>query len=173
MPSLKSILVIGLAMTFLPVVAHAQATSTPALKIAVVDIQAALLQIPAGRRAKQRLESLAAQKQREIDAKKEELRTKAEAFQQQERLLQPAVRRERLEEMQKMRFELQQMAFEAERELKQKELELLQPISEKLEETIKTVAQEMGYTIVLHKAGVAYNLPAVDITSVVVARYGN
>lgn len=170
LPSLKVLLIAALALSFVPFAA--QADEPPPLRIAVVDIQAALLKIPAGRRAKQQLEALAAAKQKDIEERKAALQSLMEEYQRQERLLQPQARREKLEEIQRLQLELQKLAFQYERELKEKEAELLKPISERLEKTIQTLAQAQGYTLVLHAAGVAFHVDAYDITEEVIKAYG-
>ncbi len=159
---------IAIALSLLPMAASAQAP----LKIGVVDLQRALLAVPDGRQAKGRLEKLAARKQKELEGKKATLEKKHEEFKRQGALLTEAVRRERLEELQRLKFELQKLAFEYERELKEKEVKMLRPISEKLEKTIGKVAKSKGLAVVLHAAGVAYHLPAIDITDDVIKQYG-
>ena len=163
--------------TSLPILIVAAALALPAVsaaqegKFAVVDVQDALLRVPDGKKAKANLERQAKKKKQELEAQKSKLEKMQNDLQKQINLLQDSVKRQKVAEFEQARFALQKAAMDAERELKSKEVKLLEPISKKLEKTIGEIAKEKGFILVFHKAGVAYNVPAIDITDLVVKRY--
>lgn len=163
---------IAFSLLATPAMAQQPAGAGASLKVAVVDLQKALLQVPDGKRAKSTLEKLAASKKKELETKKAALEKAADEFKRQGSLLTDAVKRQKIEELQKGQYELQQLAFQAEQDLKSKEVKMLKPISEKLEKTIEKIAKAKGYDLVLHAAGVAYFRDALDITPEVIAQYG-
>ncbi len=166
---MKRAILLSLALMF--VASPAEAQIAPCA-IGVVDLQKALLAVPDGRNAKGRLEKMAARKQKELEGLKGGLEKAHQEFQRQAGLLTGPVKQQRMQDLQRMKFELQKKAFEYERELKEKEVKMLRPISENLEKTITKVAKAKNLCLVMHAAGVAYSLPALDITDEVIKRYG-
>ena len=149
------------------------AADTP-LKVAVVDLQKAIRTVPDGKAAKAKLEGTAKKRQGELDKRQNSLKKMKEDLEKQASLLKEAVKRQKFREFQAKLYELQEAFMQHQAELKKQEAKLLQPIFEKMEKTIEKLAKEKGYTLVLEKgeSRVLFHAPALDITDMVIQRYG-
>ena len=142
------------------------------LKIAVVDVEKAILSIPDGKAAKSKLEREAKKKQKELDKEQKELLAMKEQLERQASLLQDSVKRQKAMEMQKRYVTLQEQAVQMQQQLKQKEAKLFKPIFEKINIAIEAVSKKHGYSLVLERrAGVLFAKDALDITGKVIKAY--
>ena len=149
-------------------VAHAD---TP-VKIGVVDVQKAVRTVPDGKAAKSKLESDAKGKQASLNRQQDELKKMKEDLEKQASLLKDEVKRQKYRDYQQKLIELQDAALKGQNDLKEQEDKLLKPIFEKLKKTIDKVAKEKGFTLVLEQTGVLFAVPDMDITDLVIQRYG-
>lgn len=151
--------------------ATAALADTP-MKIGVVDVQKAVRTVPDGKAAKAKLESEAKGKQASLNKQQEELKKLKDDLEKQASLLKDEVKRQKYRDYQQKLLELQDAALKGQNDLKEHEDKLLKPIFEKLKKTIDTVAKEKGYTLIVEQTGVLFAVPAMDITDVVIQRYG-
>jgi len=142
-------------------------------KIAVVDLQRALMETEDGRRAKRRLERLFKRRQKSLDAAQERLKKMKTEIEQQKNVLSKAALRERLEAYQQEFVKLQQSYVEYQQELAAKEAELTSGILEKMQEIMQRIGQAEGYTIVLeaNESGVVWTPANQDLTDQLIQRY--
>tara|TARA_B100001750_G_scaffold116423_2_gene92263 strand:- start:182 stop:745 length:564 start_codon:yes stop_codon:yes gene_type:complete len=142
-------------------------------KIAVVDLQRALMETEDGRRAKARLERLFKRRQKSLDAAQEELRDMKEDIERQKNVLSREALAERLESYQKKFVELQQSYVEYQQELAAKEAELTQGILQKMQEIMRRIGQQEGYEIILeaNESGVIWVPSNLDLTDQLIQRY--
>jgi outer membrane protein len=142
-------------------------------KIAVVDLQRALMEIEEGRKAKGSLKSLFDQRQKTLDKQQEDLRLLKEGIEKQRDVLSREVYAKKVEELQKALAELQTTYMEFQRELAAKEADLTKPILERLQRIVRQVGQKDGYSLVLERneAGVVYIPSTYDLTDLVIQRY--
>ena len=145
--------------------------SAQAIKIAVVDVQAAIQAVPEGKAAKSRLESDAKKIQADLDKQQNELKAMKEELEKQAALLQDAVKRQKLKDYQGKLLALQENYVKNQQELKDKEGKLLKPIIDKVTKTAADIAKAEGYTIVIERGAVLFAIDAIDITKTVIARY--
>lgn len=169
MPAPRFAIGVALAALLLPAAALTQQP-----KIGVVDVQKAVMAIPAGKAAKTQLEKEAKKMQADLDGQQERLKKMKDELERQAALLQEAVKRQKMREYQQLLMTLQEAFIKNQQDLKEKEVKLLKPILSKLETAIEKVAKADGYHLVLEKgeARVLYNDPAMDITDQVVSNYG-
>ena len=142
-------------------------------KIAVVDLQRALMETEDGRRAKRRLERLFKRRQKSLDAAQERLKKMKTEIEQQKNVLSKAALRERLEAYQQEFVKLQQSYVEYQQELAAKEAELTSGILEKMQEIMRRIGQAEGYTVVLevNESGVVWSPSNLDLTDQLIQRY--
>ncbi len=142
-------------------------------KIAVVDLQRALMETEDGRRAKRRLERLFKRRQKSLDAAQERLKKMKTEIEQQKNVLSKAALRERLEAYQQEFVKLQQSYVEYQQELAAKEAELTSGILEKMQQIMQRIGQAEGYTIVLeaNESGVVWTPSNHDLTDQLIQRY--
>ncbi len=129
-----------------------------AQKIAVIDINAVLQELPEYLAAQQQLDQVAAEWNQEIAAEYDKIKSLYNKYQAEQVLLSDEVRQQREEEiMQKERVvrELQKRKFGSEGELFLKRREIINPIQEQVFAAIEQFAIDRGYDLVLDKAGSA------------------
>lgn len=129
-----------------------------AQKIAVIDINAVLQELPEYVAAQQELDKIAAEWNQEIAGEYDKIKSLYNKYQAEQVLLSEEVKAQREEEiMQKERVvrELQKRKFGSEGELFLKRREIINPIQEKVFAAIETFALDRGYDLVLDKAGSA------------------
>ena len=142
------------------------------VKIGVVDVQKAVRTVPDGKAAKAKLESEAKAKQSSLNRQQDELKKMKDDLEKQASLLKDEVKRQKYRDYQQKLIELQDAALKGQNDLKEQEDKLLKPIFEKLKKTIDKVAKEKGYTLVVEQTGVLFAVPEMDITDLVIQRYG-
>ena len=144
-------------------------------KIAVVDLQRALMETDDGRGAKRRLETLFKRRQKSLDAAQEELRGMKEDIEKQKNVLSREALQERLETYQKKFVSLQESYVEFQRELAAKEAELTSGILQKMQEIMRRIGQAEGYTIILeaNESGVIWVPSNLDLTDQLIQRYNS
>ena len=127
-------------------------------KIAVIDINAVLSELPEYIAAQEELDRVAAEWNQEIAQEYDKVKSLYNKYQAEQVLLSDEVRAQREDEiMQKEKEvrELQKRKFGSEGELFLKRREIVNPIQEKVFEAIQTFAVDRGYDLVLDKAGSA------------------
>ena len=132
--------------------------SAYAQKIAVVDINAVLQELPEYMSAQQELDKVAAEWNQEIAGEYDKIKSLYNKYQAEQVLLSDEVKAQREEEImqkEKMVRELQKRKFGSEGELFLKRREVVNPIQEKVFAAIETFALDRGYDLVLDKAGSA------------------
>jgi outer membrane protein len=134
--------VFSLAATSTPGAAHAD-------KIAVVDIQRAILESTEGKAAIGNLKAEADRKQKEFDAKKEELRKLDEELAKQASILKPDALQKKQQELQTKVQQAQQTAMRMQQELQEKEMKTTGPIQEKVLRAIAQIADREKFSMVL------------------------
>jgi outer membrane protein len=142
-------------------------------KIAVVDLQRALMETEDGRRAKRRLERLFKRRQKSLDEAQEGLKKMKNDIERQKNVLSKAALQKRLQTYQEEFVKLQQAYVEYQRELAAKEAELTAGILEKMQEIMQRIGQAEGYTIVLEasESGVVWVPGNHDLTDQLIQRY--
>lgn len=153
------ILYVAALVTFGLVVASAQAT-----KLAFVDSEVILRELPEAQKAQKDLEAMVKAWQDELEKMGQNLQKEIEEYQKKEPLLSPQKKEEeqrRLGELQQKAREYQYQKFDprvgeaaTEREKR------LAPIREKILKAIEEVAKEEGFAFVFDKAGDAILLYA-------------
>jgi outer membrane protein len=143
------------------------------LKMGVVDLQLAVASTKAGKDAKDKLEKLTKQKQKEIDDKVEAIKKMEEEFEKQGPLMSEAGKKDMMEKYQKAAMEVQQLYVDNQTYLAKKKGEVLEPILKKMTLILKDMALSGGYTMILDASSgvVLYNEPTIDLTAELIKNY--
>ncbi len=153
-------------------------TSLNAQKIAVIDINAVLTELPEYTEAQAKLDKIAAEWNQEIATAYDKIKSLYNKYQAEQVLLSEDVRAQREKEIMQKEAqvrELQKRKFGPEGELFLKRREIVNPIQERVFGAIETFAIDRGYDIILDKAGSAGILFAsdeYDKTSLIKRRLG-
>ncbi|AFC23242.1 OmpH family outer membrane protein [Saprospira grandis] len=150
------------------------ATPLSAQKMAHVDGDAIIPNMPAYKRAKAEVESYGKilQKQLEAESKKVQDFYTSTMEKAQQGLLSPAQQKQAEEQLQKMQQALQQKSAEAERSLAKKEQDLIKPLYEQFNKALTDVAAENGYSYIMDVKLIMYSEGGIDATSKVKAKLG-
>jgi len=142
-------------------------------KIAVVDVQQAVMQTEDGIRAQATLKKHFDKRQKDLDAKQEELQKAREDIERQQRILSREALARRMEDWQRRMVELQTVFVDYNKELQKKQSELTGPIIKKLLGIVTRVAKKNGYELILDKQAAPYARPDLDLTEQVVQMYNS
>ncbi len=158
---------IGLLGFCLVMAATTVASAAGATNIAYVDLQRTLNETAYGKKAKKKLNSDKAKKQKALDKKQKELQKYVADLDKQRAVLKPAVLRKRERELQERYVKLQEMYLKLQQDLAKEEAKLIQEIFAKAAPIIESIAKKRGYHMILEKneSAVLWAVPAADITS--------
>jgi outer membrane protein len=138
------------------------------MKVAVVDVQRAVMQTEDGLRAQATLKKLFDNRQQELNHKQDDLAKQRDDIKKQEKVLSQQALQKKIDDWQKQMVELQTTFEEYNRELMKKQKELTDPIVERVMSTIKRVAGQDSYDLIVDKATVAFVRTDLDLTDRVI-----
>ncbi len=154
------------------------ALTATAQKFALVDMEYILKNIPAYERANEQLNQVSKKWQAEIEALNSEASTMYKNYQNEVVFLSEEQKKERQEaimDKEKEAAELKRKYFGPEGELFKKREALITPIQEEIYNTVKEVAEQRGYSLVVDRAadnGIIYGSPKIDISAEVLQKLG-
>ena len=143
------------------------------IKIAYVDLQKALLESDAGKKAKEKFQAQVSKLQSGLEKQKNEIEKLKGEIEKKASVLREEERRSMEREYQRKFTVLQQDYKDSQAELQQKDNELTSEILKELGEVIQEIGTKEGYTLVLEKTNgaVLYADSAIDITQRVISSY--
>ena len=148
------------------------ATAEPPLRIGAVDMQAVITQSAKGQKARAQLQSEGEAKQKDMNAREEEVRKLQAELERQKAVLSPAALREKEESLQRKIREIRRLAEDGNRDLQKREAELVGEIQRDVLQVITEYGKEKGYTLVLERsAGVWYVGERADMTKDIIDRF--
>jgi outer membrane protein len=157
-----------LAATLAVLVSFSGKTVAAQVKVAVVDVQRAVMQTEDGLRAQATLKKMFDSRQQEINKKQVELQKQKEDIDKQSRVLSQQALQKKIDDWQKQMVELQGTFVEYNKELEKKQKELTDPIFERVIGAIKRVAGTDGYDLIVDRATVAFSRSDLDLTDRVI-----
>jgi outer membrane protein len=138
------------------------------VKVAVVDVQRAVMQTEDGLRAQATLKKLFDNRQQELNKKQQDLQKQKEDIDKQSRVLSQQALQKKVDDWQKQMVELQTTFVEYNKELEKKQKELTDPIFERVIGAIKRIAGTDGYDLIVDRATVAFSRGDLDLTDRVI-----
>lgn len=142
-------------------IASADATT---MKVAVVEVQRAVMMTEDGIRAQGTLKKLFDNRQQELNKKQQDMLKQREEIDKQAKVLSKEALQKRVDDWQKQMMELQTTFVEYNKELEKKQRELTDPILERVMGSIRRMATQDGYDLIMDKATVAYVRSDLDLT---------
>ena len=149
-----------------------------AQKIAYVDTEYILGQIPEYKSAQSELDKTSVQWQKEIEAKYAEIDKMYKAYQAEQILLTDDLRKKRENEIinrEKEAKDLQKQRFGVDGDLFKKRMELVKPIQDKVYNAVKTIAEKKSVAIIFDKASdmmMLYANPKYDLSDEILTFLG-
>ena len=141
------------------------------MKIAVVDLQHAMLYNEDGLRAQATLKKLFEKRQQELDNRQNQLKREQADLQKQAKVLSKQALQRRSEDLQRKMMELQTVYLQFNKELQKKQGEKTRPILVKVRRVLREIASQKGYDAILDRNAVPYSRSDLDITDLVIQRY--
>jgi outer membrane protein len=149
-----------------------------AQRIALIDMEYILENIPAYQKANYELEQLSQQYQKAIEAKSQEAEFLYKTYQKTANTMSATQRSQKEEAIvakEKEVMELRQKYFGNEGEMRKKEEGLIMPIQNQIYETVKEISMQKGYDIVIDRASansMIYASPKIDISNEILRKLG-
>jgi outer membrane protein len=140
-------------------------------KIAVIDVQHAVMATEDGIRAQAMLKRDFDKRQQDLDAKQAELAKARDDIERQSRVLSRDAMQKRMEDWQRRMVELQTVFVDYNKALQKKQGELTAPIIKKMMAVIARLAKKNGYEIILDKQAAPYVRQDLDLTEQVIQMY--
>jgi len=146
------------------------ATPAAAQRIAVVDMQKALNDCAAGRRAKDEVKKKFESAQESLRRERESLDRAREDYDKRALVLREEERRNLERTLENRTLDFKRKYEDFQRDLKQKDAELTAGIVEEIYKLTQQYAKERGYDLVLEASsgGILYAQPSMDITAEIV-----
>lgn len=165
-----------------PVVAFVLAWSSPALaegeaakplRIGYVDLQKALMESKAGKKAKADFKVRVDKLEKRLQGKKTELEKMKEDLERRAVVMREEERRKLADEFERKRLDLKLDFEDSQAELQKKDQELTGTIVASLQKIIKEIGDEKGYTLILElgSSPVLYYKTSDDITDEVLKTF--
>ena len=163
----------GLAAVAALVLATGAQASAQDTKIGYVDLQKAIQETSAGKKAKKDLEKEFNTKKADLQKKEADLKKMGDDLEKKKSALSDDVRNKKMQELQGEMMKFQRDVQESQVNIQKKERDLTAPIIEKLQQSIEKVAKAGSYSMVLEKSeqSVLWAQKESDLTDSVVKEF--
>jgi outer membrane protein len=141
------------------------------VRLAVVDMQRAILETEEGRRAKVQLKRLFESRQEQLNERQEGLKRLKADLEKQQRVLAPAAMQKRMNDYQESLVSLQKNYMDYQQELAQREAELTKQILVNLQGVVRQIGTAEGYTAIFDQSGIVWAPTHIDLTDRVIAEF--
>ena len=141
------------------------------MKIAVVDMQRAVMETEDGLRMQATIKKLFDRRQNELNARQDELKRARDDIEKQAKVLSKEALDRRRAEWEQSMVELQGLFVEFNKELQKEESKHTQPILTRVQSVLRQLAAQDGYDAILERNAVPYARTDLDITDRVIQRY--
>lgn len=140
------------------------------VKIGYIDMQKALNESEAGKKAKAELEQMVKEKQVKIDEKVATRDKLVAELEKQSVVLSDEALRQKQDELDLLTREIERMASDARIELEKNQRELELDIVKDLDEIITKIGKEGGYMLILPADVILFSVEGIDITDLVIVK---
>lgn len=161
---------IALLLMLLP---FAGAVNAQEVKIAFVNTQEVFMSLPEVADMQKKLEDLNAKYKKELETMQGEYQKKYSDFIAQQDSLTENIKVRRMQEVQDMQQRMDNFVQVAQQDVAKQQQDLLTPIQQKIQDAIKAVGAEKGYTYIIDPQVLLYQgSNAIDATQFVKAKLG-
>lgn len=161
-------MILGLALFFSGV-----AVAAEDVKIGFVDMQKAIQEVNAGKKAKKELETEFNKKKKELERMEADIKKKGEDFEKRSMAMNDESRMKKQGELQMEMRRYQETAAKAQMEIQKRERELTQPIVSKLRSILEEIAKKENFTVILERSenAVMYAKKDIDLTERIIKEH--
>lgn len=146
-------------------------TASAETKIAVVDLQGALMRTDDGMSAAATLRGYTQSRQSDLDRTQKQLAKEESELRKQAMVLSRGSLQRRTEHWQRRMVDVQTKYIEYNKALQKKQADMMNPITKKLFAAVRKAALRKGYDIVVDRAAVPFARSDLDLTDMVVQIY--
>lgn len=122
------------------------------MKMGFIDMQKAIQETAAGKKAKKDLEDEFNKKKKELEKKEADLKKMNDDLEKKSLVLTDEVKQKKAQELQAEMIKYREVVAKSQMEIQKKERDLTAPIVTKLREIVDDIAKKEGYTMVLEKS---------------------
>lgn len=158
-----------LVMAFLPALAFGQ----DGVKIGFIDVQRAISESVAGKRARDRFQAQVKKAEADLLKEKNELERLKGELDKKSPLLKDDERRNLEGDLQRRYVIYQRSMNDQQQELRQKESEMTRDILKELEKIVNEVGKAEKFTLILERSQILYSDQGIDITNKVIEVYNS
>ncbi len=143
------------------------------LKIGIVDLQRALNESAAGKKAKEQFKAEFDKTQNALKAEKDRLDKMKDDLDKQSTILKADERKAKADEFDRRQRDLRRKLEDSDAELRKKDSELTGDILKDLAEVIQQIGQRDNYTVILENSSssVLYGAKSIDVTDEVIRTF--
>lgn len=147
--------------------------SAAEIKLGFIDMQKAIQETAAGKKAKKDLEEEFNKKKKDLDKREAEIKKMGEDFEKRSMAMNEDARLKKQGEIQGEMRKYQELASKSQIEIQKKERDLTQPIVSKLRGILEEIAKKEDYTVILEKSeqSVMFAKKEIDLTERVIKEY--
>lgn len=148
-------------------------TKTDETKFGYVDMQKAIQETTAGKKAKKDLEDDYNKKKKDIEKKEADLKKMNEDLEKKSMVLSDEVRAKKQQDMQAEMLKYRELVGKSQMDIQKREQELTKPIVEGLRKILSDIAEKENYTMVFERSeqSVMWAKKEVDLTSRIIAEF--
>lgn len=160
------------------IVMMAMSFSANAQKIALIDMEYILKNIPAYEMANEQLAQVSKKWEAEVQVQLEAVQTMYKEYQAEQVFLSAEMKKKKEDAIiakEKEAQELKRKYFGSEGELYKKRESLMKPIQDEIYEAVKTLSEDKGYQLILDRASgvnIIFASPKIDISNEVLVKLG-
>jgi outer membrane protein len=161
--------ILGLMLaSFMSFAAHAAE-----IKIGYIDMQKAIQETAAGKKAKKELEDEFNKKKKDLEKKEADIKKMHEDFEKRSMAMNEEARMKKQQEIRMEMGKYQETAGKAQMEIQKRERDLTQPIVTKLRSILDDIAKKEEFTVILEKSenSVMWAKPEIDLTDRLIKAY--
>ncbi len=167
---LKKLLTLNMLLFALCLLPFSLLAADP-VKFGSMDLQKALNESEAGKKAKSDLEALIKSKESIINEKSKVVEKLRGEMEKQSSVLSAEARKSKEDELEKLLREYQRAVQDSQAEVKKKEGELTEAIIKEIREIVEKIGEEEGYTLIIERGLVLYSNKGIDLTDTVIKKY--
>ena len=144
-------------------------------KVAVINIQGAIISTKDGQKAASELDAKTQPKKKELEQKQNEINALQDQFNKGQNTLSDATKNDLYKNIELKKKNMQRDVEDAQAELEQDQQKILQQLGQKMMAVIERYSRDNGYTLVVDVSNpqtpVLYASPSIDITKEIVELY--
>ena len=153
-------------------VAGALTVQAQTLKIGYTNTDYILSKLPEAKQIESELKTHRNQLGAQLKSKQEEFERKYQSFVEGQATMTDVVKNDVQVELQALQQSIQKFAAEAEKSMQNKQVQLLAPVYERIDGSIKAVAEEQGFSHVFSHGVLLFATEENDISDLVLAKLG-